>query len=263
MKSFVVVAPPYTDTSSGVRACYRLVHWLNTLGETAYICTTPGPEKPPREWDIRYRLFASYPIPDDVIAIYPEIYRHNALGAKTVVRWVLNHPGLLGGDTVYDDGEIIFYAPQLTGPDLYRESAQKAAGNREIYPLQTSVHEPHLFYPSKRTDRKGTCYHVYKGFDAFTKSGGRFPLESWRLIGHPGMNVSRVELGELFRRSEAFYSWDHASGITREAAICGCPTFIVDAEGNTTEVAPVDYAEVVAQYFNPPAGIERLIELAR
>lgn len=261
MKSFVIVAPSYTDCSSGVRSCYRLCHWLNTLGATAHMVAGPPAMPIPREWDVRFRLFERLPVPKDVIAIYPEIYQGNPIQAKHVVRWVLNFPGLLGGDKVYHPDEHVFYAPQTTGPDLFREAAEAAAG-KEVYPLgPLSIHEPHYFYPTKRSDRKGTLYFVYKGFEAFTRSGPKFSIDYWRLLS-PGNPVPRVELGRLFRECEAFYSWDPHSGIMRDAVMCGAPTYLVDADANVTEVPPVSWPEAVVQYFQPPAGIERLMEIA-
>ena len=257
MKQFVIVAPPYRDSSSGIRALYRLAHWLNALGQEAYVFAEPW-EAPPREWDAPPCKVLP-PVGPDVIAVYPEIVPGNPLGAKTVVRWVLNHPGLLGGDTTYAENEHVFYALQKSGPDVYRASAQAAAGGREVFPLGAYIHEPHLFYPSQQK-REGTCYFVYKGAEAFAKSGGMFPTAEWHLLS-PDKPVSRADLGFLFRRIEALYSWDAHSGITREAAICGVKTYIVDAEGATVEVPQPDYREVIDDYLLPPPGIERLIAI--
>ena len=258
---YVILAPPYRDSSSGIRSLFRLCHWINTLGQTCHILAGQSNEKPPSEWDVRYCIVDKVPVPDDVISILPEVVSGNPLGAKHVARWVLNTPGLIGGTKTYDSMETVFYAPQLTGPDYLREAAQKAANGREVFPLQTSVHEPHLFYPTRRTDRKGTCYFVYKGGDAFAKSGHLFPLHQWREISHLAP-LSRPDLADLFHRSEAFYSWDAHSAITREAALCGCPTWIVDAEGALTPVPQPSYANAIDQYSYPPHGLERLIAMA-
>lgn len=239
---------------------FRLSHWLCTLGATSHVLTAPSDESPPPEWDIRYVLING-PVPDDVIAVYPEVVSGNPLRAKHVARWVLNIPGLIGGDTTYDDSETVFFAPQLTGSDYLREAAQKAANGREVFPLQTSVHEPHLFYPTQRTDRKGTCWFVYKGAEAFTKSGHLYPTNEWRLIDRSAP-LSRVELADLFHRSEAFYSWDAHSGITREAALCGCPTWIVGGDGTALPVAEPDFRQDVKGWHYQPEGIERLIAMA-
>lgn len=257
---FVILAPPYSDSSSGIRACFRLGHWLNTLGQTCHVLAGQG-EPVPREWDVRMCIIDKVPVPDDVIAVYPEVVTGNPLQAKHVARWVLNKPGLIGGTKTYDPMETVFYAPQLTGDDYLREAAQSAAGPREVYPLQTSVHEPHLFYPTRRTDRKGVCYFVYKGADVFAKSGHLLPTNQWRLIDRSAP-LSRVELADLFHRSEAFYSWDAHSAITREAAMCGCPTWIVDEYGEVTEVSTYIPIQEYQAYLQPPQGIERLIAMA-
>lgn len=255
--TFLIQSPPYRDSSSGIRALWRLAHWLNVLGCEAYVVAEPG-ETPPLDWDVRLAQLSG-PQPD-AIAVYPEIVSGNPLGCGRVARWVLNRPGLLGGDTAYDPAETVFYSPQRSGPDVFYEPARAAAG-KEVYPLGTSVHEPHLFYPSKRADRSGTCYFVYKGQEAFAASGSRFPTHEWHLLS-PAAPVSRADLAFLFHHTEALYSWDPHSGITREAAICGVRTYIVDAAGATTEVPAPPYDEVVNDYLLPPVGIERLIALA-
>ena len=100
--TFLVWAPPYTHRSSGVRALFRLCHHLNQAGYPSAMVAEPGDALP--EWNTPLH---SGPVGDSIV-IYPEIVSGNPLGARRVIRWALNNPGLLGGDTTYPDEEMVF-----------------------------------------------------------------------------------------------------------------------------------------------------------
>lgn len=80
-KPYLIRTPQFDPTSGGIRVMYGLYGWLLAKGEIAY-------------------LNAKIDIPS--IGIYPEIYHGNDMGAKTIVRYVLQTPGLMG--TADQDG---------------------------------------------------------------------------------------------------------------------------------------------------------------
>ena len=95
---FLIAAPDFTHRSAGVRALYRLCHHLNASGYPAAMVPMPGHELRTRcEWRAPRH---DGPI-GDAIVVYPEVVSGNPFGAQKVVRWALNNPGLLGGDTSY------------------------------------------------------------------------------------------------------------------------------------------------------------------
>src|SRR4051812_20157295 len=101
--AFLIYAPGYTHRSSGIRALYRLCHLLNVAGYSAAIapwCNCP----PWRDYETNLDWEAPLYLgpADRSIAVYPEVASGNPLGAKHVVRWALNYPGMLGiGDLSY------------------------------------------------------------------------------------------------------------------------------------------------------------------
>src|SRR3954469_3045856 len=106
--TFLVWAPPYTHRSSGVRALYRLCHHLNNGGYPSAIMSERVANDLP-DWSTPFHFG---PVGDSIV-IYPEIVSGNPLQARKVVRWALNNPGLLGGDSSYPDEEMVFvYDPR-------------------------------------------------------------------------------------------------------------------------------------------------------
>ena len=92
-KFYSIMTPPFDPTSGGIRVMWGLYGWLLAKGQVAYTNATSDN-------------------PDDFIAIYPEIYRGNEAGAKTVVRYLLNKPGTMAlygtpGLTTFDKNDKI------------------------------------------------------------------------------------------------------------------------------------------------------------
>ena len=96
LRPYVIVAPGYTEKSWGVRTLHQLCHMLNVLNVPAYMLLTGGTATRP-DWRTpaaRVRHLR------DGIVIYPEVITDNFLGAKRVVRWLLNRPGYITGKSI-------------------------------------------------------------------------------------------------------------------------------------------------------------------
>ena len=106
-RPYYVWAPDYRETSSGVRVLHLLCHALNSIGEEAYVTTAvtnPALRTPTLDRGVVERHEASDRKP---IAVYPEVVSGNPLGAEAVVRFLLNRPGFLGGDSQFDSAEFV------------------------------------------------------------------------------------------------------------------------------------------------------------
>lgn len=216
---FLILAPPYTTKSSGVRALYRLCHHLNESGyPTAIIAEREGC---PADWNVH---FHRGPV-EDRIVIYPEIVSGNALEARKVVRWVLNDPGLLAGDKTYPDEEMVFvYDPRRL--EVASAAVSKPLGPERV--LWTGLIDPDVIYPDASVPKTLDCSFTHKGH-ALRE---RFPLPS-------GLSVTPLEditpdmaaLGDALRRTRTLYSYDHYSNVLREAAISGCDIRVVGEDG--------------------------------
>jgi O-antigen biosynthesis protein len=190
---YLIWAYDYSHASSGPKALHRLCHELNLAGQHAAIgngyLTNPEWNTPHGEPD------------DDTIAIYPEVVTGNPWGASRVVRWVLNVPGKLGGDKVYDPAEVVFSwdraffdAPLLNIPHI----------ETDIY---ADHHEP----------REGRLYYVGKG------AGSAHDAAPVTL----GMRLDRYALADALNHAELLYSFDDCTAMTAIALLCGCPVRVV------------------------------------
>src|SRR5262249_5552273 len=122
-RGYVISAPNFVSNSAGIACLYRLCNDLNERGYPSYVTTSLttnsqiiAPLVPLKE--------ARRLVSRGFVAVYPEIIAGNPLNATTVARWVLNRPGLLGGDRVFDSSELVFCYS-----DVYRSSiANSIAG---------------------------------------------------------------------------------------------------------------------------------------
>ena len=219
---FLICAFPYTHRSSGVRALYRLCHHLNQSGYPAAILLKKKPwwyrvirriyytfrtqkrarfchaSTVPNRWNIR---FHKGPIRDSIV-VYPEVIKGNPYRAKKVIRWVLNNPGLLGGDSTYPDSEMVFIY------DIQRLKIVNQAVSIPLTPqrvLWFGLIDPDYIYPDANTPKTINCSFIHKGHHLKKQ----FSLPDKSIIPLEDMTPNMQALGEVLRRTRVLYSYDH------------------------------------------------------
>jgi hypothetical protein len=219
---FLIVAPDFTHRSAGVRALYRLCHHLNQSGYLSAVIPIPGNKiKNHSPW----KVFGYNGSVDGTVVIYPEIISGNPYKASKVVRWVLNDPGLLGGEKHYDDNEVVFvYDPNKI--EIVNKAIKKPVGAERV--LWVGVVDPDIIYPDLETEKIFDCSFTSKGHALANK----FPID-------PSSGIKRLEdltpdyasLGDVLRKTSTLYSFDHYSNLLREAFICGCDVKVINEKG--------------------------------
>jgi hypothetical protein len=217
---FLIWAFPYTHRSSGIRALYRLCHHLNVSGYPTAVIAEPGEPLP--DWN----CFLYDGDVSGSVVVYPEVVSGNPLRADRVVRWVLNTPGLLGGDPTHADSELVFVY------DLQRLSEVNGAISEPIGPereLWMGLVDPSVIYPAPHAKRDIDCSFTYKGAELartipLPDVGEIQPLES--------LTSDLSSLGRVLRRTRTLYSYDHYSNVLREAVISGCEVRVPDETGH-------------------------------
>ena len=262
--TFLVWAPPYTNRSSGIRALYRLCHHLNNAGFSCAILLEGTenrqdrfrPSLSPKSIDLRiilslkkclhtlYRAifsqgnlaekietppgwktpFHDAPIGDSIV-IYPEVVFGNPFKAKNVVRWALNNPGLISGDTTYPDDEMVFvYDSQRL--DIVSEAVSVPLTQKRV--LWMGLIDPTHIYPDTSVQKTIDCSFTHKGY--LLKE--RFPLPlSADIIPLEQLTPTMDTLGDTLRRTRVLYSYDHYSNVLREAIISGCEVRVMGEDG--------------------------------
>ena len=209
--NFIIWAPGFNPAYGGVIALHKLAHNLSLLGENSYLYT----DRINPRWRAGM-LPSDLPVVTDLdktIVIYPEIVVGNPLNAKHVVRWVLNTPGVCGGDGIFGDDDLIFKFQEYFSVD----EKYKVSG------MLTALDVDFDTFANRDGPREGECFMVYKGKDKPLNQhrADSMCLDAYR--GHFGL------LADIFNSKEMFISYDHASFVIVQAALCGClPVVIPD-----------------------------------
>jgi O-antigen biosynthesis protein len=195
---YLIWSYDYSHASAGPKALHRLCHELNEAGQEAYIgngyATNP-------EWNTPNR---ATPRGGDWCAVYPEVVSGNPWNAPHVARWVLNVPGLLGGDATYDPAEAVFsWSP------IFLDDA------------------PILFLPTIETDiytdrgetREGELFYFGKAGQGDTNGAAPVTL---------AMREDRYALADALNRATLLRSFDAVTGMADIALLCGCPVLMPD-----------------------------------
>jgi hypothetical protein len=199
-KPYVLTAPKWETTSGGVRVMYGLYGWLLAKGQVVFLNEKPSS--------------------GDCIGIYPEIQQGNPAEASTVVRYILNKPGVVPalmedgrlkyGPTVFDPNDRLYYFSRLYGGDDH---------NTLFLPILNM----HLFRDQKK-QRTKTAYMIGKGMN--------YPLHPV----HPadaieidrGFAQDQGALADLLNECSALYCYDPNTAMTEVARLCGCRIVMVN-----------------------------------
>lgn len=217
---YYIVAPTYTRFSAGVRCLHLLCHWLNRQGERAYIVPFFAEDESPINIDLLTPLLTTeiiehhYTMGVSPIVVYPEVITGNPLEADCVVRWVLNFPGLLGGDKHYTDNETIF---------CYSKVLAEAVGCDEKI-LHLPVINTEVFKPNATArTRKGSAVYIGKYQSVHHGEIFGVPDDAIKIfnLGHQDTQTPE-EIANIFRSVEVFYVFENTA-LAMEAILCGCP----------------------------------------
>jgi len=234
---YYIVSPDYTDSSSGIIAMHLLCHALNLMGEEAYMTQYTFDWQQPLS-AIRNTVLASHEVVTNdhlrtpvlkitdiekhkstgrqPVAVYPEIISGNPLNMDSVVRYILNIPGLLGGDVVFGDNDILFY---------YRDEFAGSAKSFNKLHLPTCDLSLFNLENTSETNRKGSYFFInrYRGhvpLQEITKNSIEISFRYERTL---------KELSEIFKSAELLYCYE-PSALCFEALLCGCPVVFLPNE---------------------------------
>lgn len=208
-RPYLVWSFDYYADSAGQKVMHRLCHELNQAGQQAFVAY----ELRNPAWDTP---FHHGPLAGDWIAVYPEIVRGNPWRAPHVARYVLNVPGKLGGDKVYDTAEEVFvYSPLFNTPGVGPERIlMLPAIELDIY---SDRHEP----------RSGSVFYVGKGSQTRELPG------SVEITAD--LKRDQRLLADTLNRAELMYCFDNTTAMVDIARLCGCPVQLIPDSSHTRE----------------------------
>jgi hypothetical protein len=227
---YLIWSYDYDHASAGPKALHRLCHELNMAGQEAYV----GPWTTNPDWITPVH---DAPLSGDWTAVYPEIVRGNPWNAPHVARWVLNTPGLLGGDPTYDASEIVFawHSEFLSGVPLL-----------ELPTIETDI------YTDRHESRSGEAFYIGKGY-------GEWPGAEVITLA---MRRDRHALADLLNRVTLLHTFDDTTAMILIAALCGCSVHVVSS-GVTIDPAGArdDYFRRAARSGEQLAGFIQATDL--
>ncbi len=191
MRPYCVVTPDFKIDSGGIRVMWGLYGWLLAKGQIVNVNT-------------------KYPDPD-FVAIYPEIYHGNPMEANTVVRYILQKPGMMGkgtpgtssfrsGPTEFDPNDKLFAFSRL-----YMEGL---AENQYMF---LPILDMYLF-TDKKKPRTKKYYYIGKG-----KNTIKHPSDATEL---PRMR-DQQKLADMMNKCEGLYIYDPVTALSEIARLCG------------------------------------------
>jgi hypothetical protein len=219
---YYIVTHPYTRTSAGIRCLHLLCHHINLHKIPAYIILI-GEENNLKEnttepdylTPILTQRSARYHFEKGMtpITVYPEIVAGNPYASPCTVRYILNFPGLLGGDEQYNAEELCF-------------SYSKTLAEKTSYPgniLFIPTIDTRIFHASENhNSRSGSCFYASKYKREHNGNLYEVTNNSIEITSLLPNSQSPAEIAELFRKSELFYTYENTA-LAIEATLCGCP----------------------------------------
>jgi len=243
---YYIYAADFRDNSAGVTALHYLCHSLNCAGEAAFLLNTTV-TKPGLNVRFLSKADCSHHQESDVvpIMIYPEIVSDNPYNAVAVVRYMLNHDGLLTGRKIEWTGiDLVFYhSPEFV-----------PSGVKSPQIMQVPVLDDDLFSPSKNKPQRKQSYLLISRVNPADIDYSQLPSDVQILdIAHP---KSLLELAAIFQTAKVLYSYE-ISGTCVCAMPCGCPVLYVRNSSLTKIPGQSDYSTNGSAFIDEPNGFER------
>lgn len=208
---YYIYTPGYNHKSAGIRVLHELCSLLNKLGHEAYVIS------PPTSGDLWTPVLtdaikvAHYKSGKKPIVVYPEVVKGQPLQLGLPVRYVLNYPGLLGGDTVYSANELIY---------TFWKTFYPSAKILNLPTIDLSLIDK---LKKPESARSGIAFY----HNRYTLKGGKV-----RDFGASAIEISRdkpethEETLAILAKVERLYSYE-SSGIVLEAVLSGCPVILL------------------------------------
>jgi O-antigen biosynthesis protein len=208
-RSYLIWAPPFDRSAGGIIVLHRFAVELQKRGMNVSISTDVQNPCWPEIPSFGFQLHPS------AIAIYPEIIFGNEYNCRTVVRYLLNVPGVIGGPTTFDKTDILYTYSRLFNTKI---------GLSEDRVMLCPHIELDAFYDMK-LPRSGRMVYRGKGQQPDDPRLNKYPL-----IGHKESfrgDDGQKRLAESLNRCELLYCYDNATAMTDISRLCGCPVVLI------------------------------------
>jgi hypothetical protein len=220
--TYLVYAPEYVYWSAGIKILYKLHDAIKETGREVYLLNH-GRSPLKQKWKTS-RLVSKLNRESETrifVAIYTESIIGNPLKVKNRIRWILNYPGLLGGQAEFEQDYILPYSHNIAKrmmrpgdamPDSLFIAALSVNEIANLKPMTEDLSErPYeLLYAQK-----------YRALGGIPLSSSDSTIEITRFDRKA---PSREETLNLVRGARALHVYENSTIIT-EAQLCEVPVF--------------------------------------
>lgn len=152
----------------------------------------------------------------DCIAVYPEIQQGNPAEANTVVRYILNKPGLI--PALMSDGTLQYGQTEFDESDKLIYFSRMFGGEDSMF---LPILDLHLFRDQGKKRTK-TAYFVGKGIkDPDIERKFTHPKNA--ILIDRNLAQDQSKLADLLNECQVLYDYDPVSAMTEISRLCGCP----------------------------------------
>jgi len=251
---YYIFAPPYSESSAGIRVLHLLADAINRMGGTAFIAsnlfaahsaTRPAHILAPvLTWAQaeEHRKAGIKPI-----ALYPEVVEGNPLRSRAVVRYVLNLPGLLGGPSAYDEAEFVYG---------YGKRLAREIGHPERSLFLPAIDLADWPQPEGVQARTQTCYYASKYKAVHNGEVFGVPPGAIEITRSLSTSINQDELKALLARSRRLYVFENTA-LAIEAPLCGCPVVMMPNAYLAYPIGDADHGMGGIAWGDDPAEIAR------
>lgn len=229
MKPFVISTESFSFGIGGLKVLHKLCHLLNTNGAKAYLAPSMNSGRNNFDYKEPFYLYDKYKTevtditqwdPNDYIAVYPEGWYDNHMGAKNIIRWILGPPDKDHVDTWNDTDIWFWYLPMYMGKKYNKQNYTKDIDKQ----LFVAEFHSDIFF-NKKLERNTSCWTLRKSQSKVNELQFIHPQNSIFLPYHIGCYPA--ELSDIFNRSTRFYCYDTYTFMPIQAAMCGCEGLVV------------------------------------
>lgn len=250
---YYIYAPRYVPTSAGIRGLYVLAQALRSAGENAWVVTYKGHVQDELPQDMQ-SLILDYDLAldheragFDPIVIYSETVSGNPLGAAAVVRYVMNVPGLLGGEDAYAESECVY---------AFSEALAQQMGRPDWSLFIPLVDDERFVPPAKGTRRKFICFYAAKFRNVHNGVPSGVPDGAYEITRDLTHSPEPEAIVELLQRTKTLYLFENTA-LAIEAVLCGAEVVFMPNPYLTLSIGALDHGTSGMAWGNSDAELAR------
>jgi len=239
---FIIVAPPYNQSSAGSKVLHFLCHSLNQVGVKASLILLDPRDSSNNSFissadkSVFHEIYNTPAIKsfDEIdftndIVVYPEIIIGNPLNSKKVVRYMLNKNGFITGNLItFHPEEFILSYQKIFEPNAHF-NLFLSDEDLTLFPNRDSILKLNKNIALTYTGKGGKYGNT-------VRIGGTISLD-WK--------KSHEEYILLLENAKYLFSWDQMTGVVFDAIIYGCIPVILSKH-------PWTFDEINGQEISAP-----------